>query len=95
MVIRRSKVATPISDLDFLSDLKNLEELRINSVPVNDVHIIGSLNSLRLVGLVGVPVVDISPLLKLNRLQEAIIQKSPARSDTVTELERRGVIVRR
>jgi Leucine-rich repeat (LRR) protein len=84
-----------ISDLDFLSDLKNLEELRINWVPVNDVHIIGSLNSLRLVGLVGVPVVDISPLLKLNRLQEAIIQKSPARSDTVTELERRGVIVRR
>lgn len=84
-----------VSDLGFITPLGNLEELTVNFTPLVDIGRISELQSLRKVGLAGVPVVDISPLLTLSNLEELDVQGSPARADTLTQLERRGVKVRR
>jgi internalin A len=83
-----------IKDADFLTGLNGLEEIFINQTPLSDIRALGSLGSLRSVQLAGTNVVDITPLLNLTKLKTLIIQATPARLDVVTELQRRGVVVK-
>jgi Leucine-rich repeat (LRR) protein len=82
-----------IQNLDFIAKLTRLEELNLNELPIVSLVSLKGLKSLRKISLVGVPVVDISPLLELTNLAELNIIRSPARSDLITVLERRGVRV--
>jgi pimeloyl-ACP methyl ester carboxylesterase len=84
-----------ISNLNFLASLRDLEELELGFMPVSDVSVIGTLPLLKSVTLFGTGVIDIAPLLNLTELKKLNITNTPARSDVVTELERRGVKVQR
>ncbi len=83
-----------VRDISFLSKLSELKELTMNWLPVADIRPIENLKGLQKVNLVGDPVVDISPLLNLPNLTEVGVQQSPARSDVLALLERRGVTVK-
>jgi len=83
-----------IQDTDCLEGLRGLEQIYINQTPVSDIRTLGTLVSLRSVQLAGTRVVDIAPLLNLTMLKTLIIQETPARLDVITELKRRGVIIK-
>ena len=84
-----------VEDLRFITSLSKLEELNLNSCPVNSIEPLRRLANLKKVALNVVPVSDISPLLDLPRLTTLSVVRTPARSDVLTELERRGVSVQR
>jgi pimeloyl-ACP methyl ester carboxylesterase len=84
-----------IADLGFLSSLHNLTELNITMMPVSSIAALRGLTSLRSVYLISTLVADISPLLELPALANLTVVRSPARSDILTELERRGVKIQR
>jgi Leucine-rich repeat (LRR) protein len=84
-----------IADLHFLERTKKLESLQLNFSPLSDIAIIGTLTSLKRLDIAGTGIVDIAPLLALPNLRVLGIQQTPARSDVVAMLERRGVDVQR
>jgi Leucine-rich repeat (LRR) protein len=84
-----------VSDLTFVRNLAHLKEINIGMMPVSSVAPLGGLSSLESVSLSRTNVVDISPLLDLPQLRKLSVQGSPARSDVLTELERRGVTIQR
>lgn len=82
-----------ITDLSFLGTLQNLTEINLTRLPVSSIAKLGELKALKKVSLVDIPVVDISPLLSLTDLTELTVGRTPARSDVLEELRRRGVTV--
>jgi Leucine-rich repeat (LRR) protein len=82
-----------ISDLTFMSNLGRLTEINVSTMPVSSVASLRGISSLQSISLFRTNVVDISPLLELPQLKKLSVQSSPARSDVLTELERRGVSV--
>ena len=82
-------------DLAFVGDLRSLNAIYITNSPVTNISALSRLKALKSVSLTGTSVVDISPLLDLPELQTLGIPRTPARSDVITELERRGVKVTR
>lgn len=82
-----------IRDLGFIHDLPHLSEISINQVPITSVEELSALKSLRKIVLIGTGVANVSPLLDLPSLEELTVRNTPARSDTLTELARRGVNV--
>ncbi len=84
-----------ISDLTFVSNLRQLNEINIGVMPVSSVEPLRELLALETVSLDRTNIVDISPLLALPQLRKLSVVGSPARSDVLTELERRGVSVQR
>jgi Leucine-rich repeat (LRR) protein len=84
-----------IGDLTFVSTLGHLNEINIGMMPVSSVAPLRGLSSLQSVSLTRTNIVDISPLLDLPQLKKLSVLGSPARSDVLTELERRGVSVQR
>ncbi len=83
-----------IQDIGFITGLDGLEEVYVDWAPVREIQPMGTLFSLRSVQLVGTGIVDITPLLNLTRLKLLTIQRTPARSDVVAELRRRGVVIK-
>ena len=84
-----------VSDLSFINDLKNLSSISINQMPVSSIESLRCLKKLRKVMLVRTSVADVSSLLELPDLVELTVSYTPARSDIIAELERRGVKVTR
>ena len=84
-----------VSDLAFAASLKNVMEININQLPISSIEPLRGLKLLRKVSLNLTPVVDISPLLELPELTDLTVGRTPARSDVLAELERRGVKVTR
>ncbi len=84
-----------ITDLRFMRGLRNLSEFTAMIVPISDISGIEDVTALSSVQLTRTNVVDISPLLRLPNLTELYVAYTPARSDVLTELERRGVKVHR
>jgi internalin A len=84
-----------MTDLSFVADLQSLEEITVVNAPVNNISALSRTKTLNSVSLTGTGVVDISPLLDLPELKTLVIIRTPARSDVLTELERRGVKVQR
>lgn len=82
-----------IKDLDFISTLSDLTEVSISQVPITSVEKLRGLKRLHKVVLIGTGVIDVSPLLDLPALEEFTVRNTPARSDVLTELARRGVTV--
>ncbi len=82
-------------DLGFVADLQSLEEIAVTNAPLNNISTLSRIKTLKSVTLTGTSVVDISPLLNLSKLENLSIVHTPARSDVVTELERRGVKIQR
>jgi Leucine-rich repeat (LRR) protein len=90
-----SLAGVQVTDLSFAANLMKLEDITVNFVPLQDIRVIGQMKSLKSVTLVATAVVDIAPLLNLRMLKKVMLTNTPARSDVVTELERRGVAVQR
>ena len=84
-----------LTDLAFLIDLQSLEEISVINSPLVNVSALSRIKTLKSVSLTGTAVVDISPLLELPELKSLGIMRTPARSDVLTELERRGIQVQR
>jgi len=84
-----------INNISFVAQLGNLEELNISRMPITSIAPLRSLSSLKSVTLALTGVTDISPLLELPLLEKVNVMRTPARADVLTELERRGVNVRR
>ena len=84
-----------IKDLVFLTNAQNLNEITVTNAPLTNISALRRIKSLTIVSLTGTLVVDVSPLLDLPKLTAVSITRTPARSDVVTELERRGVKVQR
>jgi len=82
-----------VTSLRFLPKCHNLEELFLENIPVSTINEVTALTSLKKISLIGLPVVDISPLLSLPNLEEVYLFRTPARSDVISELQRRGVKV--
>lgn len=82
-----------IGDISFISDLKNLAELNLNAVPVTSIAPLASLKSLHKIVFANTSVVDVSPLLGLPALTDLTVGRTPARTDVLSELGRRGVKV--
>jgi Leucine-rich repeat (LRR) protein len=82
-----------MTDLTFVRSLKNITEIAIGEMPINSIEFLRNVISLKKVTLTDIPVVDISPLLSLPELREVYLLRIPARSDVLTELERRGVLI--
>lgn len=72
-----------------------MEEISVTNSPLINVSALSRIKRLKTVSLTGTAVVDISPLLDLPELKTLGIMRTPARSDVLTELERRGVKVQR
>jgi len=81
------------NDLSFVEKLQKLTEINLARLPVSSIAGLGALTLLKKVSLVDIPVVDISPLLSLTGLTDLTIGRTPARSDVLAELRRRGVTV--
>jgi|SRR5579859_3428467 len=88
-------IGLQISDLTFVSNLSQIETVGFSRMPISSLEPLRRLKSLKRVSLDGTLVVDIAPLLDLPDLRELSVIGSPARADVLTELERRGVKVRR
>lgn len=84
-----------LHDLAFVSGLTNLNEINIGEMPIVSVAPLRNLTSLKSISLNATSVVDISPLLDLPALNTLTVVRTPARSDVLTELERRGVKINR
>jgi hypothetical protein len=84
-----------LGDVSFVSRLKKLKQLNLNQVPISSIASLRSAQQLSKIALVDMPLVDISPLLDLPRLSELTIVRTPARSDVLTLLEKRGVAIRK
>lgn len=84
-----------VVDLAFVADLQYLEEVSVTNAPLSNISALSRIKTLKSVSLTGTSVVDISPLLDLPELKTLGIMRTPARSDVLTELERRGVKVQR
>jgi hypothetical protein len=84
-----------ISDLSFIGRLKNLVEINLNRLPTTSIASFAGLTDIKKLSFVDVPLVDISALLQLPKLVDVNFIRVPARSDILTELERRGVRVTR
>lgn len=84
-----------VNNLDFVANLRDLNEISVANSPLSDISVIRRLKSLKSVSLTSTFVVDISPLLDLTGLETLAIARTPARSDVVTELERRGVKIQK
>jgi hypothetical protein len=82
-----------LTDIAFVAKLTKLEELNINEMPISSIEPLRNLKSLKKVSLNRTGVVDISPLLELPALTTLTVGRTPARSDVLGELERRGVKV--
>jgi hypothetical protein len=80
-----------ITDLNFLASLTNLNEINLSQLPISSIEPLRGLNALNKVALVDMPIVDISPLLALPALSNLTVGRTPARSDVLSELGRRGV----
>ena len=84
-----------ISDTRFMAGLGSLEEVYLDQIrSLNDVRTLGTLQKLRTIQLATTSVVDISPFLNLRGLKVLTLQETPARYDTIIELQNRGVIVK-
>jgi internalin A len=84
-----------ITDVSFMRELRNLTEFTAMFVPISNINGIENATALVTVQLSRTNVVDISPLLRLPNLTDVYVAYTPARSDVLTELERRGVNVHR
>jgi Leucine-rich repeat (LRR) protein len=84
-----------MTDVNFAVSLHKLNELSITNTPLTDITALRQTKALRSVSLTGTSVVDISPLLDLQQLAELGVVRTPARSDVISELERRGVKIQR
>lgn len=84
-----------IRNIDFVHSLSNLTEIALNSMPITSVVPLYDLKALKKISMADVPVVDIAGFLELPNLTELSLIRVPARSDVLSELERRGVIVER
>jgi Leucine-rich repeat (LRR) protein len=82
-----------LTNLDFLAELQNLTELNLNELPITSIEPVRRLRSLKKISLTSIQVVDISPLADLPTLAEVRIMRTPARSDVVSLLQRRGIQV--
>jgi hypothetical protein len=70
-----------VSDLTFVSNLTELDELNIGMMPISSIEPLRSLLSPETVTLDRTTIVDISPLLDLAQLKKLSVVGSPARSD--------------
>jgi hypothetical protein len=82
-----------VSDLTFLSSLQKLTSLSLSSVPIISLAFAQNLQYLQNVSLINIQIIDVSPLLSLPALSTLTVGRVPARSDVISELQRRGVIV--
>jgi hypothetical protein len=82
-----------VTDISFISNLRRLEEVSFNRMPISSIASLAGIVSIKKVTLADVPVTDISPLLTLPALADLTIRRTPARSDVLSELGRRGVKV--
>ncbi|WP_315739831.1 MULTISPECIES: leucine-rich repeat domain-containing protein [unclassified Bradyrhizobium] len=82
-----------LDTFDFLGSLMSLTTLNLNELPLNSIEPVRKLQALKSISLTSIPVVDITPLVDLPALEEVRIMRTPARSDAVSALERRGVKV--
>jgi len=82
-----------VTDLNFLSELKKLTQINLNQIPITSIEPLRGLKALRKLSLNSLAVTDISPLLDLPALTDVTIGRTPARSDVIEELRRRGVNV--
>jgi Leucine-rich repeat (LRR) protein len=91
-----SLIGIELPDITFLSTLKVLTDINLSSAyGLVNIQTLGTLPELRRIDIPGALVVDISPLLNLRALKLLNIRGVPARADTVTQLEDRGVIILR
>ena len=84
-----------VTDLSFMAGLPSLTEFTEIFAPISNISGIERATALSTVQFTRTNVVDISPLLRLPNLTELWVPYTPARSDVLTELERRGVKVHR
>jgi Leucine-rich repeat (LRR) protein len=83
-----------VPDIGFLGNLQGLTELVMTYVSgLQNIQTLSTLPNLEIVGLQRTQVSDITPLLNLTKLKAVDARGTPARSDTLTELTRRGVAV--
>lgn len=82
-----------ISDISFMALLKNLEEIDLRQLPITTIEPLRALKNLRVLTLNQTHTVDISPLLDAKKLEQLTVVRTPARSDILAELQRRGVTV--
>jgi Leucine-rich repeat (LRR) protein len=82
-----------LDTFDFLGELPSLTALSLNELPLNSIETMRKLQALKSISFISIPVVDITPLIDLPALEEVRLMRTPARSDTVSALERRGVKV--
>jgi len=82
-----------LTDIAFVAKLTKLEEVNIDEMPISSIDSLRNLRSLKKVSLSSTRVTDISPLLDLPALTDLTVRRTPARSDVLSELARRGVRV--
>jgi Leucine-rich repeat (LRR) protein len=82
-----------LNNLDFVKTLTSLTSLNLNELPITSIEPVRALRALKSISLTTIPVVDITPLVDLPVLEEVRIMRTPARSDAVSALEKRGVKV--
>jgi hypothetical protein len=82
-----------LDNLDFVKTLASLTSLNLNELPLNSIEPVRHLKSSKTISLASIPVVDMMPLVDLPALEEVRILRTPARSDAVSALEKRGVKV--
>jgi Leucine-rich repeat (LRR) protein len=84
-----------VTDLTFMQGLPKLTDFYIAFTPISDIRGIENATALTSVQLPRTNVVDVSPLLRLPNLTDVHVEYTPARSDVLSELERRGIKVHR
>ncbi len=83
-----------IGDLTFVESLNDLTEINLGDIPITSVAPLRGLKKLKKISLTSTMVVDISPFMELPALTDLTVGRTPARTDVLSELERRGVNVR-
>jgi len=84
-----------VTDLSFMRGLPKLTDFSAVFTPISNISGIENATALVSVQLTRTNVVDVSPLLRLPNLADLHVEYTPARSDVLTELERRGIKVHR
>jgi len=83
-----------VTDLSFVRSLKNLTQINLGQIPITSIEPLRDLKMLKTVSLSAIAVIDISPLLDLHNLNDLTVGRTPARTDVLDELRRRGVNVK-
>jgi hypothetical protein len=83
-----------LDSIDFVTGLASMTALNLNELPISSIEPVRSLQKLKSISLTSIPVVDITPLVALPSLEEVRLMRTPARSDAVSALERRGNLSR-